>query len=397
MKVLICDPSPTGVKILSEELTNLDIEVTLAEDGLEFIRLIFSENPDLIISESDIPVLSGLHIARYIRTNARFKKTKYFLFLASLSGRTEILAEDTVDGIFKKDELGFHLLMEAVRRMIPEIGTEVKDEIDDFAPRPEISEIIESLDMEFDSLIFRDLLRGKLLGIAEFNSSLELTLQKLLHIIGSFTNFNIAIVLLKIEKSVVSYIDPGNLSTTDTEDFLSICLEDFYSLFDRKELNQGEKIILKKNEANPSPENHKVSSYYFLELQTPSGLLGSIHLGYYRNNYYTETFSHVFKEFMKEANLFIQNAISMKVITEKESNLNKIFQKFVPSDIINDLLTKKSTFSLLTGEKRNVAILFSDIRSFTTLSENNPPEAVVAFLNSYFDIMCKIITDNGER
>jgi adenylate cyclase len=45
----------------------------------------------------------------------------------------------------------------------------------------------------------------------------------------------------------------------------------------------------------------------------------------------------------------------------------------------------------LRGERREVSILFSDLRGYTTLSEGMTPEAIAAHLNEYFDAMTKAI------
>jgi class 3 adenylate cyclase len=67
----------------------------------------------------------------------------------------------------------------------------------------------------------------------------------------------------------------------------------------------------------------------------------------------------------------------------------------VPEDVIADLLERHTDADLLVGEKRSVAVLFSDIRSFTTISETNDPDAVVGFLNRYFDTQVGIIKKHG--
>lgn len=48
-----------------------------------------------------------------------------------------------------------------------------------------------------------------------------------------------------------------------------------------------------------------------------------------------------------------------------------------------------------SAQKRQATILFSDIRGFTTISENNSAEDVVAMLNRYFTLMCPAIEKQG--
>lgn len=63
-----------------------------------------------------------------------------------------------------------------------------------------------------------------------------------------------------------------------------------------------------------------------------------------------------------------------------------VFKKYVAPEVV-DNLSKTGNFELhLGGEKRNVAVLFVDIRGFTPLSEGLPPEKVVAILNEYLKL-----------
>ncbi len=80
---------------------------------------------------------------------------------------------------------------------------------------------------------------------------------------------------------------------------------------------------------------------------------------------------------------------------EHEKQLIKgIFKQYVTPEIVDELLRDPDKLTL-GGEKRSVTILFTDIRNFTRLSEQIPPETVVELLNSYFDIMLEIVYRYG--
>ncbi|MCR5311208.1 MAG: adenylate/guanylate cyclase domain-containing protein [Lachnospiraceae bacterium] len=69
----------------------------------------------------------------------------------------------------------------------------------------------------------------------------------------------------------------------------------------------------------------------------------------------------------------------------------EVFKKYVAPQVIDDI-SKSGDFVLkLGGEKRDVAVLFVDIRGFTPLSESLQPEQVVAILNEYLALTTKSI------
>ncbi|HTO21157.1 MAG TPA: adenylate/guanylate cyclase domain-containing protein [Spirochaetia bacterium] len=74
---------------------------------------------------------------------------------------------------------------------------------------------------------------------------------------------------------------------------------------------------------------------------------------------------------------------------KREQKIRNIFQKYVPKDVIEQFL--KSPEGMLVGENRDLSILFSDIRSFTTISESMKPDELVNSLNRYFEAMVEIM------
>lgn len=74
--------------------------------------------------------------------------------------------------------------------------------------------------------------------------------------------------------------------------------------------------------------------------------------------------------------------------------IRDLFGRYVPKEVAERVLKDPKGISL-TGEKREVSLIFSDLQGFTSLAETMPPDAVVALLNAYFEAVCRIINDHG--
>ncbi len=109
----------------------------------------------------------------------------------------------------------------------------------------------------------------------------------------------------------------------------------------------------------------------------------------------TGTLAHTFNimvgELDKAYREIIHFARDAAIAEQKEKKVRQIFQKYVPQELIDRFFAHPE--SMLVGDEREVSILFSDIRSFTTISENMQPSDLVNQLNSYFGIMVEIITN----
>lgn len=70
--------------------------------------------------------------------------------------------------------------------------------------------------------------------------------------------------------------------------------------------------------------------------------------------------------------------------------LRKAFSSYVSPDVVNNIIKNYDSLKL-GGEKKELSVLFSDIRNFTNLSENMLPEELVLFLNTYFKEMTNIV------
>ncbi len=80
--------------------------------------------------------------------------------------------------------------------------------------------------------------------------------------------------------------------------------------------------------------------------------------------------------------------------TDKVKTGLRSFAKYVPSKLVKELISQGKD-AKIGGEKEYVTILFSDIKGFTSISENNEIDVVVTSLNEYFDIYVQCLEESG--
>ena len=82
--------------------------------------------------------------------------------------------------------------------------------------------------------------------------------------------------------------------------------------------------------------------------------------------------------------------------SQELQNLLTAYSRFVPQDFLR-LLEKKSILDVRLGDQvqREMTVLFSDIRSFTTLSESMTPRESFEFINSYLKLVGPEVREHG--
>jgi adenylate cyclase len=103
----------------------------------------------------------------------------------------------------------------------------------------------------------------------------------------------------------------------------------------------------------------------------------------------SHTFNIMLNELQKAYDQIKRYAFETVLAQKKEEKIRHIFQKFVPQELIDQFFQNPE--EMLVGQNRELAILFSDIRSFTTISESMAPDDLVNSLNRYFSSMVDII------
>jgi adenylate cyclase len=75
--------------------------------------------------------------------------------------------------------------------------------------------------------------------------------------------------------------------------------------------------------------------------------------------------------------------------------MQQAFQRFAPAEVVEAILAQGVGTVASRSERKEVTILFADLRSFTRMSERLDPAELVEILNGYFEKMSRAIT--GRR
>ena len=74
----------------------------------------------------------------------------------------------------------------------------------------------------------------------------------------------------------------------------------------------------------------------------------------------------------------------------EKRKMKRLFGQYVSKDVFEQLVANPE-LARLGGQRREMTVLFSDIRGFTTLTEQGQPEDIVGMLNEYFTRMVEIV------
>lgn len=81
------------------------------------------------------------------------------------------------------------------------------------------------------------------------------------------------------------------------------------------------------------------------------------------------------------------------VESHNKRQITRLFGQYVPPELVDEMSLHPEALSV-EGETREMSVLFSDVRNFTTISENLEPRELTRFINGFLTPMTKIIHQN---
>ncbi|MEG4323115.1 MULTISPECIES: adenylate/guanylate cyclase domain-containing protein [unclassified Microcoleus] len=137
------------------------------------------------------------------------------------------------------------------------------------------------------------------------------------------------------------------------------------------------------------PGDKEMRSMICAPLTTQNGTIGAINISHNQLVNYTAQDLKLFTALASQAAAAIENAL-LHESKLKEERIKNNLERYLSPQVVRAVIEAKGDISL-NPTKRNITILFSDIRDFTTKCEELPAEKIVMYLNEYFTEMVEVI------
>jgi adenylate cyclase len=107
-KILVVDDVPQNVRLLEAVLAPRGYDVVTATDGESALRLIESEEPDLVLLDVVMPQLDGYEVCRRLRAREETAMLPVLMVTASVAEKAKVIeagADDLIAKPFNQDEM----------------------------------------------------------------------------------------------------------------------------------------------------------------------------------------------------------------------------------------------------------------------------------------------------
>ena len=363
--------------LFTNKLKKSGIELSFETNGIKLLFSLFSNPPAAVFINVKCQNPKSIEIVRLIKCVDKFSKLPVGLYATG---------DFSFSSFFLKNS-GADVFVNFNEKTIAE-------DLQNLLALEEMGELSKPVQND----IMKNSCIGEIFNLIYDIESLPTIIEKFLKIVAEATEVPaVALFLIDSDGPAGYYVGSPNLSETDKNDFIKVCISDFENA--HSDINMAQVVphrfegaeVLDKYYNSDVP----LSSYQVIPLKNMAGEpYASLHI-VKEGNFSTRQID-LLNYCAENVSIIIEEAIIVKKKIFFEKNIRKAFSRFVPEQIIDSLVVSAdSEKSESVGEKRKVAILFSDIRSFTSISEKNKPETLVAFLNRYFTTMVNAIKRHG--
>lgn len=359
-------------------LTPNGYRALVARDGKEALQIIQEQTPDLMLLDYQMPRMNGIDVLKILAAS----NINLPVILMTFYGSEEVAIEvyrlgvrDYIKKPFSVDEMGM-----AIERSLSEVR----------------------IRKEKEALTERVLVA---------NREMQMRMQELniLHSVGKSVTS-----LMELEQLLPRVVDAAVKLTEGEEGFLYLVEGDqlVARAYKRHRAARAESVsqavsdpavkrVVESGQALLlTPETANGQSFAGVPLTLKNQVIGVLGT---RNvtpgaRPFTKHGAALLSALSDYAAIAIENAHNVAALRQTQEDeklrIRDTFQRFVPRSVVDDVLSNPEPIRL-GGLRREISVVFVDLRGYTAFSEDTPPEDVIDTLNSYLSLAANIMMSYG--
>jgi class 3 adenylate cyclase/DNA-binding response OmpR family regulator len=394
-RILLFEASDIFADMVLEFLNEQGYETERAANGLEGIKMVYQFLPHLIITDVEMPLFKGYQATRLLKSRAATRPIPVIMFTTLSETRDRFWgAQAGADCYIEKSPENFTELSSQIEKLLGEAQGADYELIKKDGRRIDDNALVEMVNNLLDNKLFQTTVISLLAELSSKLDSLEEIVKGVFELLSNICEAEICSVMIKDADNALIVYSANNAGYTAVvaNDFTAITIADFNTHFpDYQVLSREVKDFFP-----PGEKKTRIESYIMIPLKSAGEEFASVHIANSIKEYFSPVILENLNVFLTAAAPILSNALGLKQMDSIQKKTRAAFARYVPIDVMDEIIRKSASASS-QSESRIVAILFSDIVSFTKISEKTNAQDMVNFLNVYFDAMCnEIVSECGN-
>ncbi|MDR1837108.1 MAG: response regulator [Treponema sp.] len=394
-RILVMEDSDIFADLLTGLFDSTRYVIERAVNGFEGIKKVYSFLPHLIITDIEMPLFKGYQVTRLLKSRKNTKTIPVIMFTSLDETKDKFWGNQAGADIYiEKSPDNFQLLLTTVENILYAEHDIDFSAIERESKKITDNSIIEIVNNLLDNKLFQTTVIGLLTELSNKVFSMDMVASGIFDLLHTICEAEIITMMIR-GKNRLLYVytaNYGGFTNEITGNFQGISLSDFNNQFPDFKFS----VKNTKDFHLAGRNQKKITSYISLPLTIAGEKFASIYIANSINEYFSPVIMENINVFAGAAAPVIANALSMHELEELQKNTRIAFAHYVPADVMDDIISETTNKNQMS-ENRIIAVLFSDIRDFTRISEHSDAQSVVDFLNLYFSKMgSEIISEGGH-
>lgn len=397
--ILVVDDTPMNLRLLAKILTRKNYRVRLAPDGLLALESIKAEIPDIVLLDINMPKMDGYEVCESLKANDATAHIPV-IFISALGEVMDKVRAFNVGGVdyitkpFQVEEVlarvATHLTMRDLQKKLQSTNMLLEERIQQRTA--ELNKTNAILEQEVQERIrAEEALRAIVEGTAattggDFLRTLVQHLADALNMDAAMVTECISSNKDEVHTLAFWYQEKAqenftyHTQNTPCEEVLAGNI-------------RTHEHIERTNFVGTVFEPYSFQAYIGFPLYTASGeVLG--HLAVFHTQPIEKNEHHL--ELLQIFAARTGAELERKKAEDELRYTNSAYSRFVPKEFLT-LLAQENIIDVRLGDQvqMEMTVLFSDIRSFTSISEQMTPQENFTFLNAYLERVSPIIREHG--